>query len=196
MTGAARELTKCGIRVVLDASDNSLPKEAISTERELVLELEDMTRDVVMGIPQFKATFNTLDKAGLSDVVWHLVGGNPARLNKLEAALMDSDVDITEVVGKFLGRALADTISRCTQMLAANAELEEIIELFKTQDEVPETLLKEKHITLPSPCKVLRGVNREGEVVLVPADAYMAFVLRHDLKKAPPIEELKKMVAR
>ena len=43
--GAARELTKCGIRVLLDASDNSLPKEAINTERERVLELDVMTRE-------------------------------------------------------------------------------------------------------------------------------------------------------
>ena len=79
-----------------------------------------------------------------------------------------------------------------------NPELEAITELFKTQDEVPETLLGEKRLTLPSPCKVLRQVRRDDNegVVLVPADAYMAFVLRHDLKKPPPIEELKKMVAR
>ena len=40
-------------------------------------------------------------------------------------------------------------------------------------------------------------MKRKGKgVVLVPTDACMAFVLRYDLKEPPPIEELKKMVAR
>ena len=156
-----------------------------------------MSRDVVMDILLFKELFDKLDKVGAADVVWRLVGGNPAELEKLDSALTGSNVDVVEATGKFLGRALAETISRHTNMRAANPEFEAITELFKTQDEVPKTLLEEKRLTLPSPCKVLRQVKRDdNEVVLVPADAYMAFVLRHDLKKPPPIEELKKMVAR
>ena len=196
-TGAVRVLASMGIRVVVDASDNSLEKGTISTKRERLVEMDVMPRDVVMRILPFKELFDKLDKVGVADVVWHLVGGNPARLEKLDSALTGSNVDVVEATGKFLGRALAETIDRHTNMLAANPEFEAITELLKTQDEVPETLLEEKRLALPSPCKVLREVKRDGKkVVLVPADAYMAFVLRHDLKEAPPIEELKKMVAR
>ena len=196
-TGAVRVLASMGIRVVVDASDNSLEKGTISTKRERWLEMDVMPRDVVMRILPFKELFDKLDKVGVADVVWRLVGGNPAELEKLESALTGSNVDVVEATGKFLGRALADTIDRHTNMLAANPEFEAITELFKTQDEVPETLLGEKRLTLPSPCKVLRKVKRDDKgVVIVPADAYMAFVLRHDLKKPAPIEELKNMVAR
>ena len=196
-TGAVRVLTRMGIRVVVDASDNSLEKGTISTGRERWLEMDVMPRHVVMDILPFKELFDKLDKVGVADVVWHLVGGNPVRLEKLDSALTGSNVDVVEATDTFLGIALAETIDRHTNMRAANPEFEAITELFKTQDEVPETLLEEKRLSLPSPCKVLREVRRDdNEVVLVPADAYMAFVLRHDLQEAPPIEELKKMVAR
>jgi hypothetical protein len=198
-TGAVRELTAIGIRVIVDASDNSLEKETIATERQLLIELDTMTRDVAMSILHFKTTFAQLEEAeaGLADVVWRLVGGNPARLQRLESALRVAGEGGTAVaVGKFLGDVLADAISRRNTMLAANAGLENIIDLFKTQDEVSEHVLTDKHLTLPSPCKVLRALKRKNEgVVLVPADACMAFVLRHDLKKPPSMEQLKQMVS-
>ena len=61
---------------------------------------------------------------------------------------------------------------------------------------MPRSVLREMLLRLPSPDKVLRAVQRCGAEVLIPADAAMALVLRHDLQVAPPLHELQALLAR
>ena len=213
MTGATRTLANMGIRVVLDASDHSLEPGTTATNREKVLEVGVMTRNVVMAITEFKDLFDSLDNARLSDTVWSLAGGNPSVLYQLimeltlvadkgavdaaQTLLEDEDKaqKLTEVVGQFLEKRLMEAISTRTKMLAANPEFKNLIQLYQTQDEVPTWLLPEKELVLPPSNKVLRvatGKHFEGKV-LVPADPFLAFALRHDLKRAPSIGELRQM---
>jgi len=217
MTGATRTLANMGIRVVLDASDHSLEPGTTATNREEVLEVGVMTRNVVMAITEFKDLFDSLDNARLSDTVWSLAGGNPSVLYQLirkltlvadkgavDAAqtLLEGEdkaqklTEVTEVVGQFLEKRLMEAISTRNKMLAANPEFENLIQLYQTQDEVPEKFLREKKLVLPPSNKVLRvamGKHFKGENVLVPADPFLAFALRHDLKRAPSIGELRQM---
>ena len=71
-------------------------------------------------------------------------------------------------------------------------------ELFREQTEIPSSVLETMKLKRPSPDKVLREVQLpaslgRSEVMLIPADAAMALVLRFDLKQAPSLEELKEM---
>ena len=217
MTGATRALANMGIRVVLDASDHSLEPGTTATNREKVLEVGVMTRNVVMAITEFKDLFDSLDNARLSDTVWSLAGGNPSVLYQLimeltlvadkgavDAAqtLLEGEdkaqklTEVTEVVGQFLKKRLMEAISTRNKMLAANPKFKNLIQLYQTQDEVPEKFLREKKLVLPPSNKVLRvatGKHFKDENVLVPADPFLAFALRHDLKRAPSIGELRQM---
>ena len=61
---------------------------------------------------------------------------------------------------------------------------------------MPTLLLHEKKLVLPPSNKVLRvatGKHFKDEKVLVPADPFLAFALRHDLKRAPSIGELREL---
>ena len=91
--------------------------------------------------------------------------------------------------------AVGKAISCRDRMLAAHPAMKPIIGLFKTQSEVPESLLTDMGIVNPSPNKVLRVVLRRHVAVLVPADAAMALVMRFCLSKTPSIEVLKKILA-
>ena len=65
---------------------------------------------------------------------------------------------------------------------------------FKSETEIPESELVEKGVVVgPSPNKVLRVVVFGHCAMLVPADAAMALVLRHDFKTTPSLERLVKL---
>jgi hypothetical protein len=103
--------------------------------------------------------------------------------------------EVTEVVGQFLEKRLMEAIYTRTKMLAANPKFENLIQLYQTQDEVPEKFLREKKLVLPPSNKVLRvatGKHFKGKV-LVPTDPFLAFALRHDLQETPSIGELREM---
>jgi hypothetical protein len=67
-----------GLRVVIDASDNSLPEFAKPTKREDVIEVGPMSRDVLESVPDLAELLSALKAADLADVVWACVGGVPA----------------------------------------------------------------------------------------------------------------------
>jgi hypothetical protein len=50
----------------------------LNTIREITMDLEPMTRDVISGIPEYKFMIDKLKKEGLFDVVWTIIGGVPA----------------------------------------------------------------------------------------------------------------------
>ena len=67
-----------GLRVVIDASDNSLPENAEKTMREKVIEVGPMSRAVLESVPDLAELLSALKAADLADVVWECVGGVPS----------------------------------------------------------------------------------------------------------------------
>jgi hypothetical protein len=82
---AARVLAHSyGVRVVIDASDNSLPAAARATLREKVLDVGPMPREMLEALPELAPLLAALRAARASDAVWAVVGGTPAAYRKLE----------------------------------------------------------------------------------------------------------------
>jgi hypothetical protein len=194
--GAARVLAGYGLRVLIDGSTNSLPSELSTTLRQDVLELEPMPRNIVLSIPEYESLFHVLRQEGLEDVVWQVLGGVPAHFDQIVTQLkLNEPAAYRRVIVKYLRYEISKAIDRRDTLLAAHPAMKSILDLFQTQNEIPEELLNEKGISSPSPNKVLRVVMHSHVVKLVPADAAVALVLRFCLSTTPSIEELQKLLA-
>jgi hypothetical protein len=193
--GAARALTHdFGVRVLIDASNNSLPVETTATKREKILELEPMQRALLEQIPELKPLHDALKKANLADVVWIWVGGNPADYKSLwgswqdhQGTVIDQPMAFERVVAVFVRNLRSQALENVNIALASNKHLRGLFDKFRESSEVPSTTLKEMELVRPPPDKVLRLVRRtfidsQGKMevgrFLVPADAATAAVLR------------------
>lgn len=197
VTGPVRQLVKMGLRVILDTSDNSLTPGVLTTERQMVLEIEPMPRTILESIPTLAALHTQLKDAGLDDIVWCILGGSPAAYERLDMALAVariSNSDMQAQLTSFLQKKLIDAIHQRV-VFSKYPELVPLILRFKTEAFVPEKSVQTDILAMrPTPDKVLRTVTRDGEAVLVPSDAAMALVLHHDLEKAPSLEGLRSLV--
>ena len=194
--GAARELAGYGLRVLIDGSTNSLPSEVLTTLRQDVLELEPMPLNILRSIPEYESLIHVLHEEGLEDVTWQVLGGVPAHFDEIVTQLKRNEpAAYRRVIVNYILDEVGKAVSRRDRMLASHPEMNSILNLFKTQNDVPESVLTVKGIVSPSPNKVLRYVMRSHVAKLVPADAAMALVLRFCLSATPSIEMLQKLLA-
>ncbi len=196
---AARALTAVyGFRVIIDASTNSLPDSAIATKREKVLEVEPMARDVLESMPELKGLLDALKEAGMADITWTCVGGNPADYRALLGQWEECACsDVNPIAARFVRGLLGKAVRHVVDAVAANKRLKELYARFTANSDV----LDDLQLTRQSPDKILRAVrasaaDRRGpeSIILVPADAATALVLRFGLRGTPSMEELQGMV--
>ena len=203
LDSAARSLTQdYGLRVVIDACNNSLPESANATLRQVSIEVAPMPRSILELVPELASLHVALKTADLADVVWACVGGVPADYRRLDLMWEGGGRKNLElVVVQFVQDLLNKAMKNRDDYVAANKRLQELYVLFRESSEVPYSTLRNMDLVRPSPDKVLRVVPMSSslgssEYVLIPADAAMAVVLCFELKKAPPMEELKALVCR
>jgi len=198
---SARALTHdYGARVLIDASNNSLPDAAFATKREKMLELEPMRRELLQELPELQLLHEAPKSANLADVVWMCVGGNPADYKGLLGAWEDQQrQNIEQVVALFVQNLVGKAIDNVSSAVASSKHLQGLFDKFRESSEVPSTILKDMEIVRPSPDKVLRAVKLRafagsrgsGQRIFIPADAATVVVLRHGISVVPSIEELK-----
>lgn len=194
ISGAARTLLELGVRVIVDASHNALSDEVFATKREHVLTVEPMSRALLESIPQLQALMLALKSAGLDDLVWEVVGGNPADYFQLESALRATSSGIRDVVATTLYSLINNAIAARDAALMANEGLSTVFSAFTRVDAVPRSDLHKLKLVRPSPDKVLRTITRAAQVVLVPATQPMAVVLRHQLQVCPLLPAMQLML--
>ena len=196
LPGAARELTGYGLRVLIDGSTHSLPSELLAPLRQDVLELEPMLQKTLRSIPEYEGLFRVLLDEGLVDVAWRVLGGVPAHLDEIATLLKRNEPAAhRRVIVDYILDEVGKAIDRRDTLLAAHPSMTSILDVFKTQSEVPKSLLTERGVTSPSLNKVLRAVLRSHVVKLVPADAAVAVVLRLRLSRTPSVEALQQLLA-
>lgn len=201
LESAARILTHAyGVRVVIDASVNSLPENAgKATKREVVLDAGPMSRDTIEQLPKLKSLHAALAATQLADIVWACVGGVPADYLGLDFMWESRHRSVAELgptVEEFTDDLLRKAAHNIRSQVIANKRLQGLYDVFGTAGvtEVPESILLDMNLQRPSPDKVLRLSPRGGDYALVPADAPTALVLRFR-GRAPTAEELKAVVA-
>jgi hypothetical protein len=193
LTGAVRLLTNMGVNVVVDASPNSLPPDLLTTERQYVLDVEGLSHDEIRSLPQLQNLFQVLDKSKLSPLVLDMLGGIPAKFERLAMCIHDGDV--YEVTTSFLLGMVEDALRNCRVMSTENPKFDEIFALLKKDSHVSVNVLKERGLKLPSPCKILR-IRRVGDAVrLVPSDHIAEFVFRNGCNDEESLKSIRKLVA-
>jgi hypothetical protein len=200
LDSSARLLThEYGARVLIDASNNSLPNEATATKRANLLELEPMQRELLEQLPDLQLLLVALKKSDLADIVWMCVGGNPADYKSLRTMWICQPEDIELVVALFVQDLISKALMNINNALTSNERLKSLYDKFRENSEVPSAILKDMKLVRPSPDKVLRqvkmrvtpGSHGSGRYILIPADAATALVLRTGINEIPSIDELK-----
>lgn len=85
LSAAARVLVdEFGLNVLIDCGENAFP-DKLRTHREIMIELEPMSSDMMRQLPEFKDLFKTLKSQGNEEVVLAICGGVPLlkQLNKI-----------------------------------------------------------------------------------------------------------------
>lgn len=195
-TGAVRRLVGYGLNVIIDASENSLSPSALATWRQDELVLEAMPRATLESIAPLQPLLDALRRAGVDDAMWAVLGGCPAAYELLHtrwAKARFAAAAVLPLAHELAQEALALAVARRDRAVAADSRLAALYECFAGEAgsaAVPLAMTREMQLPLPSPEKVLRAVRRGAAVVLLPADAAMALVLRHNMQDAPTLDEL------
>jgi len=126
LDSSARALTHdYGARVLIDASNNSLPDAAFATKREKMLELEPMRRELLQELPELQLLHEAPKSANLADVVWMCVGGNPADYKGLLGAWEDQQrQNIEQVVALFVQNLVGKAIDDVSSAVASSKHLQ------------------------------------------------------------------------
>jgi hypothetical protein len=195
LTGAVRTLVdKYNLRVIVDGSPNSISDSLLRTERERVFDIKPMTKEMVWQIGQLQELFKYVKDAGLEDTVFAVLGGIPAKYEKLwDNSMVDLQAgrDAKEVIGAHL----CDAVSAAIKLVKDAQDMDEIINLFdKATNVIPSHLVKAKKLKRPTPDKVFREVKQSGVFVLIPASNAIGIVLRHNLTEEPSLTELEKLL--
>ncbi len=188
------------LRVIIDASDNSLPVNNRSF-REIAVEVGPASRDVIESMPNLETLHKALKAAGLADVVWACVGGVPAQYASLDgqwrAAGGEEGGKLEAVVEWFLQDRLDSAIRNVSTSCAKDLRFKEIYALFRTQNKVFSSVFHEFGLVRSSSDNVLRLVQHG--VRLIPVDAATAVVLRFPdvmAERAPGLQKLKDLLCK
>ena len=147
-----------------------------------------MERGVLESIPEFKDLLAALKTAEVADLVWAVLGGNPARYDGLNSDWLEAGRDnVVKVAESFIRDELRSATDTFNVVKASNSHLVgPVYDQFKTMDELPASI-RGKHV-LPAFDKVLRLVATKGQTKgkLVPSTPAIALVMRYSVGDDPP----------
>jgi hypothetical protein len=151
LTGAVRTLVdKYNLRVIVDGSPHSISASLLRTERERVFDIKPMTKEMVWQIGQLQELFKYVKDAGLEDTVFAVLGGIPAKYEKLwdnSTVDLQAGRDTKEVIGAHLCAAISAAIELVNDSKKTGNDMEEIIKLFdKEKMWIQSTTLTDKKL--------------------------------------------------
>jgi len=196
---AVRDLADLyGLRVVVDGSPNSLPPELLATKRETVIAVELMSKEQIESIPEFKDLIVFLKSHNLDEPVWKVLGGSPADYLKLEEAIIDnklslsdtaSDVVVNQVKDQ-LQSILSDTFNK--NVLNSSANTQAIIDAFREKKaiQIPKAELKAMGLLLDYPNKVFRDVKTLGSWFVEPSSPAVSLIISENIQDDEGVDEL------
>ena len=200
VTSAVRSLVDdYGLSVLVDGSPNSIPPELLATNRETVITLEAMSREMLESIPEFQDLIHFLKSNGLDDGVWNVLGGNPAKYLDLErfksrvTILSKSDTAndvIIEEVKAYIQSLLINTLNDIIANSSSNTE--EIIKIFREKkvSRLPKSELKSSGYLVDYPNKVFCEVKRKDGKFVEPSTSAVALIINENIQDDPGVRAL------
>ena len=200
VTAAVRDLADSyGLRAVVDGSPNSLPPELLASKRETVIAVEPMSKEEVESIPEFKDLIDFLKSHNLDDPVWKVLGGSPADYLKLEEAIIDNKLSLSDTasdevvnqVKKHLLSVLSDTFGKNIGNCSSNTQA--IIDEFKKAKAIKilKMELKVRKLLLDYPNKVFREVKIMERWYIVPSSPAVSLIITEDIQNDDDVRELR-----
>jgi hypothetical protein len=198
VTSAVRGLADdYGVRVIVDGSPNSLPPELLTTNRETLISVEPMTRDLIEGIPEFSILIQFLKANQLDSAVWKVLGGSPAKYLKLKEMLSKSlsantSTDkIIEQVKNYVQSVLSDALNKNVAKCSENTET--IIKVFREKKviRIPVMELKDQGLSLDYPNKVFREVKTSDGWFVEPATSAVGMIISENIHDDTSVLTLK-----
>lgn len=175
ITGAVRTLSEQGFRLIVDSSTHAAPVDLLTTNREIVFEVDFMTPAAVARVPKYRALFQTLEKLHLVSLVWEVVGGYPCVLDKLCQCLAAKGADQPErCIYEVLVENIDDAENDCADLLKLHEDAGNVLEHFRTNHSM---FFEAGKLWLASDTHVFRSVGCPR--AFVPKTPAHAFVLRH-----------------
>ena len=203
-----RNLADAGIRVIIDASNNSLDS-SIITGRQQVFDIDLLSRDQLTEITKFTPLCKSLQDHQLFDTVFEILGGSPLYFSNLLAYINKCNVSLTEgtsttemrtVVYEFVKDYLAHGPAQIiTKTLNRNRQVQQLFDKFaapiNTTKFLSDNEIESAGVSDDILDKVFRlvlspDISQEGQQVYVPSSPAIAYLLRNKLNKAPPIDEM------
>jgi hypothetical protein len=150
----------------VNGSPNSLPPTLIETKRETVIAVKPMSKQQIESIPEFKGLIGFLKSHNLDDPVWKVFGGSPADYLKLEEAIIDnklslSDTASEEVVDLVKNRLHYALAKAHIMIIKSSSTTKLIIKIFRRKKitKIPMAELEAMGFLLDFPNKVFREVD-------------------------------------
>jgi hypothetical protein len=203
LTGAVRKLREVyKLKVIVDASPNSVPDQLLTTSRQDILDVPPMEREMIERLPQLQPLMNVLKKEDLVNAAWELLGGIPTEweslFDKVSRAVPGKE---REAVGNFLSNKIMEAITAKQSYLKAYPHMKPVLEAIAKSSHI--CISSEEELNLlevvqknrPSPDKVLSVEEKDGVNVVVPANGAMRIVIKHNLHKKLKLAELLELVA-
>ena len=186
-----------GLRVVVDGSPNSLPPELLRTNREIIINVEPMSRTLLEGIPEFREFVDFLKKHNLDDAVWKVVGGCPAKFMQIKNAFSKVFSERIPEKVEAVKVAISNILIKAKGTISnGSPNTEAIVRLWmeKKWEKVSIDELKGEGFRLDIPNKVFRVVTEGKAEFVVPANPATGLILSSglafDVNAVPKVENI------
>ena len=199
LTGAVRTLVDdYRLRVIVDASPNSLDESFLRTGRERVFDIKPMTKEMVWQIDQLQDLFKYSKEAGLDDILFAVLGGIPCKYEELwgnASIALKNGENPRQVIGFHLCDEIYSAIKIVGDTKESTMHADKIIKLYDREKQfIRRSTLKTKKLKRPSPDRIFREANRDGMPVLIPASNAIGIVLKHNLSVGPSLNQLEQLL--
>ena len=186
-----------GLRVVVDGCPNSLPPELLRTNREIIINVEPMSRTLLEGIPEFREFVDFLKKHNLDDAVWKVVGGCPAKFMQIKNAFSKVFSERIPEKVEAVKVAISNILIKAKGTISnGSPNTEAIVRLWmeKEWEKVSIDELKGEGFRLDIPNKVFRVVTEGKAEFVVPANPATGLILSSglafDVNAVPKVENI------
>jgi len=174
---SARELSRMGLCVLVDASEGAVGTQVLSTSRGVNIYVDYMGWDLLIKIPEFQELLKTIEDAGLTSLVQEVIGGCPLQFQNLQVWIKSSTANAKESILDFLKQLIYEALDQRLAFSRAAPGANEILQLFATQESVPAVKFESIVIPAASVARVLRF--KEG--AFVPRYPAMGYILKHKI---------------
>ena len=189
VSAAVRGLTdEFKLKVLVDGSPNSIPPDTLSTERQVLISVNEMSKDQIESIANFNELITFMRENKISDGVWEVLGGNPAKyvsVDMLYKSLIMKNVPKDIIVGEIKKHIYSVLLSTLTSIiLNCSANTKNIIEILRDRNitRIAKSELSANNVLLDYPNKVFREAIDGNVCYVEPSSSAVTLIISENIK--------------